>query len=202
MDLSHIFKSKTRQAILKLYFANPDKTYYLRELERILDIPVSMVRKELLRLTQEGTFLSERRGGFNYFYVNKSYLFFDELKSIIKKTLGIEVFLREELKSIRGIEYAFIYGSFNKDKIEMNNEIKLFIIGKINEDTLGRRLGRIGEKVKRRIIYILHSKDEFIKMKLENDSFIMEFLRNPKIPLLKDSLNSIDCGSMDLMGHS
>jgi len=202
MDLSRIFKSKTRQALLELYFANLDKTYYLRELERLLDIPVSMIRKELLRLTQDGTFLSERKGSLNYFYVNKSYLFFDELKSIIKKTLGLEVFFREELKNIKGIEYAFIYGSFNKDKIETKNEIKLFIIGKINEDTLGRRLDRIGEKVKRRIIYILYSKDEFIKMKLENDSFIMEFLRNPKIPLLKDNLNSIDYGSVYSREHS
>jgi len=202
MDLSRIFKSKTRQALLELYFANLDKTYYLRELERLLDIPVSMIRKELLRLTQDGTFLSERKGSLNYFYVNKSYLFFDELKSIIKKTLGLEVFFREELKNIKGIEYAFIYGSFNKDKIETKNEIKLFIIGKINEDTLGRRLDRIGEKVKRRIIYILYSKDEFKKMKLENDSFIMEFLRNPKIPLLKDNLNSIDYGSVYSREHS
>jgi len=202
MDLSRIFKSKTRQALLELYFANLDKTYYLREIERLLDIPVSMIRKELLRLTQDGTFLSERKGSLNYFYVNKSYLFFDELKSIIKKTLGLEVFFREELKNIKGIEYAFIYGSFNKDKIETKNEIKLFIIGKINEDTLGRRLDRIGEKVKRRIIYILYSKDEFIKMKLENDSFIMEFLRNPKIPLLKDNLNSIDYGSVYSREHS
>jgi predicted transcriptional regulator len=58
MNVSNIFNSKTRKALFKLYFTNPESEYYLRGLERLLDIPVSMIRKELMRLEQEGVFLS------------------------------------------------------------------------------------------------------------------------------------------------
>jgi predicted transcriptional regulator len=58
MDVSKLFKSKTRKEIFRLYFTNPDQEYYLRELERILRTPVSMIRKELTRLEEEGLFLS------------------------------------------------------------------------------------------------------------------------------------------------
>ena len=50
MDITRIFKSKTREALFRLYFTNPEKSFYLRELERELDIPVSMLRKELISL--------------------------------------------------------------------------------------------------------------------------------------------------------
>ncbi|HCD37865.1 MAG TPA: transcriptional regulator, partial [Candidatus Omnitrophica bacterium] len=58
MDIYRLFKSKARSAIFQLYFTNPESLFYLRELERKLDIPVSIVRKELLRLEEEGVFLS------------------------------------------------------------------------------------------------------------------------------------------------
>jgi len=40
MDIFNITKSKTRKAILQLYFLHPEKKYYLRELEKILLKPV------------------------------------------------------------------------------------------------------------------------------------------------------------------
>jgi len=92
MDISKIFKSKTRKELFRLYFTNPDHEYYLRELERLLDIPVSMIRKELNRLEEDRIFLSRRRGNSTYYFLNKSYPLFDELKSIVFKTIGVQVY--------------------------------------------------------------------------------------------------------------
>jgi len=43
MDLFRITKSKLREELLTLYFTNPDKKYYLRELERILNFSVGNI---------------------------------------------------------------------------------------------------------------------------------------------------------------
>ena len=88
MDIFNIFKSKTRKALFKLYFSNLEGEYYLRELERLLNLPVSMIRKELFNLKKMGIFETKKRGNLTYFYLNKSYFLFDELKSIVAKTLG------------------------------------------------------------------------------------------------------------------
>jgi predicted transcriptional regulator len=90
MDISKIFKSQTRKELFRLYFTNPDQEYYLRELERILQTSVSMIRKELTRLEEEGIFLSRRKGNLIYYLLNQSYPLFDELKSIVFKTIGIQ----------------------------------------------------------------------------------------------------------------
>ncbi len=76
MDIINIFKSKTRKELFRLYFTNPDSNYYLRELERLLNIPVSMIRRELLRLEKEGVFISTKKGNLLYYYLNKSYPLF------------------------------------------------------------------------------------------------------------------------------
>src|SRR4030043_1887678 len=114
MDIAKIFKSKTRKELFRLYFTNPDQAYYLRELERLLHIPVSMVRKELTRLEVEGIFLSQKKANSTYYLLNQSYPLYEELKSIVFKTIGIQGLLRESLGKMKGIELAFIYGSFAK----------------------------------------------------------------------------------------
>lgn len=88
MDIGRIFSSKTRKALFGLYFADPDREYYLRELERILEIPVSMVRTELINLKKDGIFDCHQKGNLTYFYLNKSYPLFNELKNIVFKTIG------------------------------------------------------------------------------------------------------------------
>ena len=184
MDIANIFGSKTRKALFRLYFSNSEREYYLRELERILDIPVSMIRKELLRLEENGIFISAKKGNLTYFYLNKSYPLFDELKSIVFKTIGIRGLLREALEKIRGIETGFIYGSFAKDEESAKSDIDLFIVGKINEDKLVMGVGRVEKTVKREINYSLYTKDDLKKKKREKDSFILEVISGPKIFLI------------------
>ena len=61
MDLFRITKSKLREDLLALYFTNPNKKYYLRELERILNFSVGNIRRELIKLKSTGLFLRDRK---------------------------------------------------------------------------------------------------------------------------------------------
>ncbi len=184
MDISNIFRSKTRKALFRLYFSNPEREYYLRELERILDIPVSMIRKELLRLEENGIFISAKRGNLTYFCLNKSYPLFDELKSIVFKTIGIRGLLKETLEQTRGVEIAFIYGSFAKNEENAKSDIDLFIVGEIEERKLVTEVGKVEKMLKREINYSLYTKDDIEKKKKEMDSFMLKVINGPKIFLM------------------
>lgn len=190
MDISNLFRSKTRKALFKLYFTNPDSEYYLRELERVLDIPVSMIRKELIRLEQESVFVSHKRGNLLYYSLNKPYPLFSELKSIVFKTVGAEGALKQALVKIKGIEVAFIYGSFAKNSENASSDIDLFIMGNINEDHLVRELKKVEDALKREVNYTLYDKDEFKNKKVKKDPFILDLIENPKTFLVggKDGL--------------
>ena len=180
MDISKIFKSKTRKELFRLYFTNPDNEYYLRELERILDTPVSMIRNELVNLEKDGMFISKKKGNSIYYSLNKAYPLFDELKSIVFKTVGIQGLLKEALKKVKDIEAAFIYGSFAKKEEAGGSDIDLFIIGKINESKLSRETRKLEGMLKREINYSVFKRDEFKRKVKEKDSFIRDILENPK----------------------
>jgi len=186
MDIARIFRSKTRKELFRLYFTNPESEYYLRELERLLDIPVSMVRKELLRLEETGIFESRKTGNLTYFYLNKSYPLFDELKSIVFKTVGIKALLRGVFQKTEGIEVAFIYGSFAKNEENVASDIDLFVVGKVDEDKLVMEVGKLEKILKREINYSLYTRDDFEKKKRQKDSFILDLLDNPKVFLVRD----------------
>ena len=186
MDISKLFKSKTRKELFRLYFTNPDQEYYLRELERILRTPVSMIRKELNRLEEDGLFLSRKKGNLTYYLLDQSYPLFDELKSIVFKTIGIQGSLREILGRARGIEVAFIYGSFAKHEEVGRSDIDLLIIGKVNENRFLREINKLEKVLKREINYSIFQRDEFNRKKKEKDPFITDLLKNPKIFLIGD----------------
>jgi predicted nucleotidyltransferase len=184
MDISKLFKSRTRKELFRLYFTNPASEYYLRELERLLDIPVSMIRQELVRLEEEGIFNSHRKGNLVYFSLNKSYPLFDELKSIIFKTIGVKGLIKQSLEKIKGTEAAFIYGSFAKNEEKATSDIDLCLVGDINEDNLLREMRGSEKVLKREINYTLYSREEFKRKKRQKDRFILDLLENKKIFLM------------------
>ena len=183
MDITKIFKSKVRKALFKLYFTNPDKAYYLRELERQVSIPVSMLRKELISLEKEGLFASSRKGNLLYYSLNKKYPLYSDLKNIAFKTVGIQGALFEKLSSIKGINSAFIYGSYAKNQSNALSDVDLFIVGKIDENALIRKINRLEKELQREINYSLYSKKD-LKEKSKSDPFIKDVLRNKKIFLI------------------
>ena len=183
MDIARLFKSKARTAIFQLYFTNPESSYYLRELERMFNTPVSILRKELMRLEGDGIFLSDKKGNLLYYRLNKDYPLFEELKNIIRKTIGIEGLLKDAINDIRGIEAAFIYGSFAKGKEKAVSDIDLCVVGSIDEDQLIAKINAVEKSIKREINYAFFTPEEFKRKKMNKDGFISDLIDNKKIML-------------------
>jgi len=188
MEILQISKSRLREGLLNLYFANPNKKFYLRELERILDFSVANIRRELIKLKTIGLFRIENRGNLTYYYLNKSFPLFQELKSIISKTSGAPRILKESLKKVKGIECAFIYGSFAKGEEKEASDIDLFIIGKVDEGKLIDEANKLEKKLQREINFTLYEKGDFEQKKKEANPFILEVIKERKIFLIRGKI--------------
>jgi len=186
MDMFRITKSKLREELLALYFTNPNKKYYLRELERLLNFSVGNIRRELIKLESTGLFLIENKGNLVYYYLNQSYPLFEELKSIIFKTSGAPKMLQNFLEKFSSISQAFIYGSFAKGDEREDSDIDLLIIGEVNEDKLIEAVNRLERKLQREINYAIYEKEDFKKKKEEGNPFILDILKEKKIFLIGD----------------
>jgi predicted transcriptional regulator with HTH domain len=88
MDLIGLFRSKTREKILRFFFLNTEKKCYLRELERILHLPVGNIRRELVSLEKLGLFKKEKVANLVYYSLNKESPFFDVFNDTIFKVKG------------------------------------------------------------------------------------------------------------------
>jgi predicted nucleotidyltransferase len=183
MDIARLFKSKARTAIFQLYFTNTKSSYYLRQLERIFNIPVSILRKELVRLEEEGVFISEKKGNLLYYRLNTSYPLFEELKSIVRKTIGVEGLLRDAITEIEGVDKAFIYGSFAKGKEKATSDVDLCVIGDVDDDQLIEKINTIETSINREINYTLFAPKEFKKRIRDKDGFILDLINGIKIML-------------------
>ena len=108
INFLEISKSRLRNKILLHFFTNPDDEKYLREIAIILGEDPGNLSKEMSKLEKEGIFLSADRGKQKYFSLNKKYPLFEELKSIIFKTIGIQGSLYKIVNEVVGIIFAFM----------------------------------------------------------------------------------------------
>jgi len=184
-------KSRLRNKILLHFFTNTDDEMYLREMALRLKEDPGNLSKELPRLEKEGIFISQFRGKQKYFFLNKAYPLFNELKSIIFKTIGIQGSLQNIINKTGGIVSAFIYGSFATGKEDASSDIDLCLVVKdsvFNENNFILKIKSLGKTISREINYIYYSEDEWKKQTNENDSFIINIKMGPKIVLKGDEL--------------
>ena len=188
--------TKNRAELLKLFFTNPDRAFYMQEIGRILEKKPGIFQRTLNNLVSEGILESEYKANARYFKVNRSYPLFKELKNIVFKTVGIKGSIGDVLKEAGDIKMAFIYGSYAKAKENYLSDIDIIIIGTPNEDELVKRLDRLEEKLQRDINYKLYTLNEFKKDARESEPFVLEVLKDKKIMIIgdEDELRKISKG--------
>lgn len=180
----YISKSKIRESLLVLYFTNPKNKYYLRELERILNFSAGSIRRELLKFEEDNLFIKKKQGNLLYYYLNENHPLFNELKSIISKTAGVEFSFKNELSKIKNIKFALIFGSFASKKENEKSDIDLMVIGEPDISEFNKNILFLENKLKREINPVIYSFDEYLEKKIQNTQFILDILKKPKIILI------------------
>lgn len=173
--------TKNQTLILEEFFNHPEKTYYLRELARVIKKEPGVFQRDINKLVKNGILESYYQANSRFFKLNKKHPLYQEFKSIFFKTLGAEAKLKEILKKIKGIKTAFIYGSFAKEKEDQFSDIDLMIIGNPNEDLLIPKISQLESRIGREINYTIFSGANFREGLKKKEVFLEEIIDNPKI---------------------
>jgi predicted nucleotidyltransferase len=118
--------------------------------------------------------------------VNKGFLLYEELRSIFLKTKGVVSILKKVLSKEKDIDFAFLYGSLASGEETAKSDIDLMVIGKIPLEHLLKILREPERILAREINPSLYDFSEIIKRVKENDPFIIEVLKGPRILLEGD----------------
>ena len=171
-------KSRIRKKIILSFVYNQGKEFYLSEIARRARTSAGTAQRELNRLLAQDFITFRKKGNLNIYSLNETYSLLNEIESIVRKTFGIEVELGKELRKVRGVLFAFLYGSYAKGSIKSDSDIDLFIIGNPDEDDVYNAVRKVEDLVGREINYHLADEAEFAE-KSQRNSFYREILDRP-----------------------
>jgi predicted nucleotidyltransferase len=152
----------TKRKILALFFLDPDREYYFSEVVRLTGTRQGVIQRELKSLTDAEILTSQKRGRQKFYTVNRKHPIFQDLRNIIFKTFGVIAKIREALKPLeKGIEVAFVYGSFARGQEVSGSDLDLFVVGDIQLDELVSALSSVEQSIDREINPTLFSSADF-----------------------------------------
>jgi hypothetical protein len=190
--VEQLFGSKTRVKLLSLFFNNPGRPFYVREITRKIDEQINSVRRELANLLSIGLVSSDGSNNRLYYEVNPKYEYYEQLRSIftaipMKSTDPVVKETREEdkivkrLRSTGSITFAFLTGTFTRDQ---RTNVDIFVVGDINKARLAKVVADMEKEMGRELNYSALSPDEYQYRLSLNDRFITSVLEAKKIVII------------------
>jgi len=180
--LNLLSRSGIRRKIILLFVYNQDREFYLSEIARQVKTSAGTAQRELNRLRRMDFISFKKRGNLSLYRLNQAFSLLGEIEAIIRKTVGIEVMLGDELQKVKGVLFAFIFGSYAKGRLRSDSDIDLYVVGRPDEDDVYRAVRSVEDTVGREINYHIASEDEFAR-KARTDSFVKDVIINPVMVL-------------------
>jgi predicted nucleotidyltransferase len=177
-------KSKELKAISVHLLFNPQKSIYASEIADQLGLDISNATKALGRLVREGLAVKEKRGGHWFYRLNHDYPLLPEIRKIILFKYGLKQVLEKELRKLKGIKEAYIYGSYARDRLEAESDIDILLVGSHQASAGQKILSDLEKYFGREFNAVDMDRQEFDARKKKNDEFIKEIFRNKNIKIL------------------
>lgn len=214
--IEQLFGSKTRVKLLQLFYQNPNRSFYVREITRKIDEQINSVRRELANLLNIGIITSDTTNNKLYYEVNQSFEHYAALSSMFggktfkakkapKATKSneaemvptepvveavVEVAVTDpfalELLKTGNVSLAVYTGQFTRDETP---GVDVVIVGDVNHAAVEHAIADLETAEKKELRYSIFSTDEFKYRKQVNDRFISNLLAAKNIVLIdKDKL--------------
>ena len=181
--IDSLFGSKTRVKLLHLFLNNPEKSFYVREITRMIDEQINSVRRELANMVSVGIVQQDAIDNKLYYSVNEDYPYIKPLAAIFsdKNTedgmgAASSVSWKDSLGRMRGLKLAIISG---KLVVGSSSAVDLLLVGDdMSAVTIKNLVKKIEKDRKIEINYAVISYDDFYYRMSVKDRFIMDIIRN------------------------
>lgn len=198
--IEQLFGSKTRVKLLQLFYSNPNRSFYVREITRKIDEQINSVRRELANLLSIGIISSDTTNNRLYYEVNQAYNYYDPLRAIFDQSAASSTVdftaatpslktkklvaanpEREKIKALGNVEIALYTGQFTRDE---SSGIDALIVGDVNQHALQKFMAELEVQEGKEIRYTLMPAQEFNYRRQIKDRFITTVLSAKKQVLI------------------
>jgi hypothetical protein len=180
-SLEHIFGSRTRVKLLRLFTSDADSTYFVRELSRKVGEHMNSVRRELGLLEKIGFVQSETKEQKKYYRANPDNVLFPEMKGLfVKADLLLEQDFAEKIQETGRIKLILLSGFF----VGLNDSlIDLLVVGQVNKRKFVRLVNGFSKLFDREIRYTTMTRKDFDYRRQVTDRFLYRILGDEHIIL-------------------
>lgn len=189
-----LFGSKTRAKLLELFFANTNKSFYVREITRVIEEQINSVRRELMNLESVGVIRSETFDNKIYYTANMKHPFAHAFEEMFAPKKAPVVNIQQVVKRkpsnaweemIRPVSrYLRAMALFNRAPGQ--DGIDLLIIGDDRTKKLTRWAEVVEKKQGKPLNYVILGRDDYLYRKSVKDRFVMGILEDMTISELYD----------------
>jgi predicted nucleotidyltransferase len=183
--LSETLFGRTRGAVLAVLYGHIGESFYLRQLSRRTGISLGPVQREIRQLVDAGLVARETLGTHTLYSANQASPVFQEMRSLVAKTVGVHDALLEALTPLkRNINVAFVYGSVARSRETGHSDIDLMIVGRVAFGDVVESLADAQKMLNREINPTVFSVREFASKTRGN--FLKTVLSEKKLFLIGD----------------
>lgn len=183
--IEQLFGSKTRVKLLQLFYSNPNRSFYVREITRKIDEQINSVRRELANLLSIGIISSDDQQNRLYYEVNQKYEFYRPLAAIfgkgsvkdLGKEPGVKTDDTSDIRSIGNVQMAVLTGQFTRDE---STGIDMLIVGDVNNSKVQKYINDMEEKEGKEIRFVVMDLKEYEYRKQINDRFLLGIMSAKK----------------------
>lgn len=193
--IEKLFGSKTRAKMLELFFTNTNKSFYVREITRVIEEQINSVRRELMNLESIGIIRSETFDNKVYYAANMKSPYAHAFQELFGKPATVAaqktsvvagngatvvpVFRRSAANSwedyIRPVS-RYLRAMVILNRAPGQDGIDMMLIG----DDKTKKLSRFAEVVEKKqgkpLDYVILSRDDYLYRRSVKDRFVMDVL--------------------------
>lgn len=192
--IEQLFGSKTRVKLLQLFYSNPNRSFYVREITRKIDEQINSVRRELANLLNVGIITSDNTNNRLYYEVNQSYEFYDPFRAIFGQgTAGSKASKTaagsnggtsngasaevDKLKPLGNLELVIYTGQFTRDN---SSGADILFVGGVNNNAVAKFITDLEAQEGKELRYVVMTPSEFAYRRQIKDRFITTLLDSKK----------------------
>ena len=155
-SLLPILRSQQQGEILALLLGDPDRELSLTEISQLTGAPHPSTYREVQRAEQAGLVTTRKVGNTRLVRANASSPYYAGLADVLTRAFGVPAVLADLLRPVKGIDEAYIYGSWaarhaGEPGRRPVGDIDVLVLGTPDRDQLYQALGLAEGKLGRQV---------------------------------------------------
>lgn len=190
--IEQLFGSKTRVKLLQLFYSNPNRSFYVREITRKIDEQINSVRRELANLLNVGIIVSDNTNNRLYYEVNQKYEYYQPFSVIfgqgVKTAAPVAAATDgqpaeqvpeedDKFKAVGRLDLVIYSGQFTRDE---TSGVDILVVGEVNPNALQKFVNDLEVQESKELRYVVMDPGEFTYRKQIKDRFITTLLDSKK----------------------